>query len=94
LKTKKRVIRKCDMLHMKEAITAGDDKGAVVSMTKAPAAAQTKELETAFTLDYWPDAIRFNPRREMDLPRLIVPMFGPVGPAYVEDPFDPAGTAD
>lgn len=82
------------MLHMTEAITPTDDKGAVVSMTKAAAADRTKELETAFQIDYWPDAVRFNPRREMDLPRLIVPMFGPVGPAYVEDPFDPAGTAD
>jgi hypothetical protein len=63
-------------------------------MTKTVTAAQTKELETAFTIDYWPDAVRNNPRREMDLPRLVVPMFGPVGPAYVEDPYDPAGTAD
>lgn len=82
------------MLHITEAITAGDDKGAVVSMTKTNAAAETQLLETAFTLDYWPDAVRYNPRREIDLPRLIVPLFGPVGPAYVEDPFDPAGTAD
>ncbi|HWI61153.1 MAG TPA: hypothetical protein VNT75_04935 [Symbiobacteriaceae bacterium] len=63
-------------------------------MTKTITAAQPSQLETAFTLAYWPDAVQKNPRREMDLPRLVVPMFGPVGPAYVEDPFDPAGTAD
>ena len=63
-------------------------------MTNTIAAAQTSHLEPAFTLAYWPESVRQNPRREMDLPRLVVPMFGPVGPAYVEDPFDPAGTAD
>ncbi|HYF91160.1 MAG TPA: hypothetical protein VD969_02830 [Symbiobacteriaceae bacterium] len=63
-------------------------------MSKTISAAQTQVLESAFTLDYWPDAVRLNPKREMDLPRLVVPMFGPVGAAYVVDPIDPAGTAD
>lgn len=46
------------------------------------------------SLEYWPDSIRNNPRREKDLPRLTVPLFGPVGPAYVEDENDCDGTAD
>ena len=65
-------------------------------MTKSLVADQNQVVEKAAvsTLEYWPLSVRNNPRREMDLPRLAVPMFGPVGPAYVEDPFDPAGTAD
>jgi hypothetical protein len=64
-------------------------------MTKTLTAEQQEmELEAPVALEYWPDSVRENPRREMDLPRLTVPMFGPVGPAYVEDPLDPAGTAD
>lgn len=66
-------------------------------MTKTLVADQVTPLEgieTALNLAYWPSAVRNNPRREMDLPRLVVPMFGPVSSAYVEDPDDPAGTAD
>lgn len=46
------------------------------------------------TLEYWPDSVRNNPKREKDLPRLVVPLFGPVGPAYVADSDDAYGTAD
>jgi hypothetical protein len=74
--------------------TAGPTKGVVATMTKMLPAVPGVEHETATGLNYWPDSVRLNPRREMDLPRLTVPMFGPVGPAYVEDPMDPAGTAD
>jgi hypothetical protein len=63
-------------------------------MTKTLATGTDSALKTALGLEYWPESVRLNPCREMDLPRLTVPMFGPVGPAYVEDPMDPAGTAD
>lgn len=63
-------------------------------MTKMLPAAPAVERESAIGLEYWPESVRLNPRREMDLPRLTVPMFGPVGNAYVADPLDPAGTAD
>ena len=46
------------------------------------------------TLIYWPESVRNNPRREMDLPRLTVPMFGPVSSVYVYDEDDAYGTAD
>lgn len=63
-------------------------------MMKTFTAEQISELDSALTLPYWPESVRLNPRREMDLPRLVVPMFGPVSSAYVADPMDPAGTAD
>ncbi|HYG60928.1 MAG TPA: hypothetical protein VD902_22865 [Symbiobacteriaceae bacterium] len=53
-----------------------------------------KERSSLTSLEFWPLSVRNNPRREMDLPRLVVPMFGPVGSAYVADEYDPAGTAD
>lgn len=57
-------------------------------------AEETLALETTVNLAFWPESVRFNPKREMDLPRLVVPMFGPVSSAYMADPYDPAGTAD
>jgi hypothetical protein len=55
---------------------------------------ELENMEAALNLAYWPVTVRNNSRREMDLPRLIVPMFGPVSSAYIADPDDPAGTAD
>ncbi|HLN64208.1 MAG TPA: hypothetical protein VK464_22030 [Symbiobacteriaceae bacterium] len=54
----------------------------------------TETLSISSTLIYWPESVRNNPRREMDLPRLTVPMFGPVSSAYVYDEDDAYGTAD
>lgn|GEM_PF-2713828 len=45
-------------------------------------------------LKAWPLSVQNNPRRIKDLPRLSVPMFGPLGPGHEEDPDDPAGQAD
>jgi hypothetical protein len=53
-----------------------------------------KTPEVSPTLQYWPESVRNNPRREMDLPRLIVPMFGPVSSAYAHDEDDAWGMAD
>lgn len=90
-------VQTCDTLHMKgfpHAWTVDPCKGAVATMMKTLSAVPSVELQTALSLEYWPESVRLNPLREMDLPRLTVPMFGPVSSAYVSDPFDPAGTAD
>lgn len=90
--------RICDTLHMNRVFTrwtVDRRKGVVATMTtKTLSAVPAVEEQIAAGLEYWPDSVRLNPRREMDLPRLTVPLFGPVGPAYVADPMDPAGTAD
>lgn len=63
-------------------------------MTKTLTTEKLEGIQTGDALAFWPASVRNNPRREMDLPRLVVPMFGPVGNAYVEDPDGAYGTAD
>lgn len=65
-----------------------------MAMALAPEQKGTETLVISSSLIYWPESVRNHPHREMDLPRLTVPMFGPVSSAYVYGDDDAYGTAD